>query len=64
MSLVSSHETRIHVINPPSCDHFSRHGTKNFEADDLICKEVSLNQQNWSPNGDQAKTLTWRVGNV
>ena len=27
----------------------------------MICKKVSLNRQNWSPSGDQAKTLTWRV---
>ena len=27
----------------------------------LICKQVSLNQKNWSPNGDQANPLTWRV---
>ena len=27
----------------------------------MICKRVSLNQKSWLPNGDQAKTLTWRV---
>ena len=47
-------------INPPSCDPFSRHGAYNFEAGDLICKKVSLNLKSWSPNGDQAKTFTWR----
>ena len=30
----------------------------------LFVKKVSLNQKNWSPNGDQAKTLTWRVEKV
>ena len=47
-------------INPPSCDPFSCHGAYNFEAGDLICKKVSLNLKSWSPNGDQAKTFTWR----
>ena len=28
---------------------------------DLICKKVFLNQKSWLPNGDQAKTLTWRI---
>ena len=49
------------TYNPPSFDHFSRHGAQNFEAADLICQKVSLDQKNWSPNGNQAKTLTWRV---
>ena len=26
--------------------------------------EVSLNQKNWSPSGNQAKTLTLRVGTI
>ena len=50
------------VLIPPSSDHFSRDGVLNFEAGNLICKKVSLNQKNWSPNGEQAKTLTWRLG--
>ena len=32
-----------------------------FGAGDFICKKVSLNQKSWLPNGEQAKTLTWRV---
>ena len=51
-----------HALNPPSCDHFGNHGAYNFSAGDLFCKEVSLNQKRWLPNGDQAKILTWRVG--
>ena len=47
--------------NPPSCDYFGRHRAWHFGAGDLICKKVSLNQKSWLPNGDQAKTLTWRV---
>ena len=27
----------------------------------MICKNVSLNQKSWLSNGNQAKTLTWRV---
>ena len=34
----------------------------NFGAGNLICKNVSLNQKSWLPNGDRVKTLTWRVG--
>ena len=30
----------------------------------MILKKVSLNQKSWLTNGDQAKTLTWRVGLV
>ena len=37
---------------------------KIFGVGDLICKMVSLNQKSWLPNGNQAKTLTWRVGVV
>ena len=44
-------------INPPSCDHFGRHGA----AGDLICKKVSLNQKSWWLIGDWAKPLTWGV---
>ena len=32
-----------------------------FGASDLICEKVSLNEKSWLPNGDRAKTLTWRV---
>ena len=35
-----------------------------FEAGNFICKKVSLNQKNWSPSGNQAKTLTLRVGTI
>ena len=27
-------------------------------------KKVFLTQKSWLPNGDQAKTLTWRVANT
>ena len=48
--------------NPPSCDHFGCHGAQNLGAGDLICKKVSLNQKSWLPYGNNAKTLTSRVG--
>ena len=44
------------LVNPPSWDHFCRHGA--------YILEVSLNQKSWLLNRDQAKTLTWRVGLV
>ena len=51
----------IFLTNPPSWDHFDRHGAYNFAAGNLICRKASLNQKSWMPNGDQAKALTWRV---
>ena len=51
----------IIINNSPSCDHFGCHGTLNFGAGDLTCKNHSLNQKSWLPNGDWAKNLTWRV---
>ena len=34
---------------------------KILELATCLVKKVSLNQKSWLPNGDQAKTLTWRV---
>ena len=34
---------------------------KILELVSWFVKKVSVNQKSWLPNGDQAKTLTWRV---
>ena len=45
-SRLFSHLVKFYsFINPPSCGHFSHHDPSNFEAGDLICKEVSLNKR-------------------
>ena len=34
---------------------------KILELATWFVKKATLNQKSWLPNGDQAKTLTWRV---
>ena len=34
---------------------------KILELATWFVKKISLNQRHWLPNGNQAKTLTWRV---